>query len=373
MSLAVIARNLAESSATAPERLKYLKDGNKIALYGAGAMGRDVLRALTEWGVAVWCFLDRNAMPGQTVEGYPVLRPDDDVILQHRAAAHLIVCIFNPTTDLGSLYRKLMSDGWHSVTSAVQLYQLFPGLRPQLALDSAECYVGKADEILSVQDLWSDEKSRRFYEALVEFRVTGDYGLLDPPDSLQYFPSDVPPWKTPLRLIDCGAYDGDTLRVLWQLKLPVEAVMAFEPDPVNYSALIAQRDAGQFDYMEISLWPCGVYSRAAQLRFSAGLGVGSRISEEGTEVTQCVALDDCVGRFRPTLVKMDIEGGEYDALMGAVRTIKEYRPGLTVCLYHRPDDLWRIPALIRSWDLGYKFYLRGHACNGYELILYAIQ
>lgn len=85
-----------------------------------------------------------------------------------------------------------------------------------------------------------------------------------------------------------------------------------------------------------------------------------------------MALDDCLSTFAPTLLKMDIEGAEYDAVQGARQMIRQHRPGLAVCVYHHPDDLWRIPLLIRSWDLGYRFYLRTHAFSGFDLVLYAV-
>ncbi len=49
----------------------------------------------------------------------------------------------------------------------------------------------------------------------------------------QYFPTDLPVWKSPLRLMDCGAYDGVTLREILALGIPNEAVAAYEPDETS--------------------------------------------------------------------------------------------------------------------------------------------
>lgn len=96
---------------------------------------------------------------------------------------------------------------------------------------------------------------------------------------------------------------------------------------------------------------------------------------------------------------MDIEGAEYEALLGARDIIFKYRPGLAISLYHRPADLWRIPLLINeiiggrgdikaisecthSTDLkrsckefqnngSYKYFLRSHGFNDFDLIVYA--
>jgi hypothetical protein len=83
-------------------------------------------------------------------------------------------------------------------------------------------------------------------------------------------------------------------------------------------------------------------------------------------------LDDALTGFKPNLIKMDVEGAEYAALLGARRTIEQNRPGLAICLYHSPAHLWQIPALIQSWDLGYRFFLRAHYYNGFDLVMYAV-
>jgi hypothetical protein len=89
-------------------------------------------------------------------------------------------------------------------------------------------------------------------------------------------------------------------------------------------------------------------------------------------VIQCTALDEALPSFGPTVVKMDIEGAEHAALLGAARSIQTHRPGLAICLYHEPAHLWEIPFLIQSWNLSYRMYLRSHCYSGFDLVLYAI-
>jgi len=122
----------------------------------------------------------------------------------------------------------------------------------------------------------------------------------------------------------------------------------------------------------VCAWPCGVGAEATQVRFDAGRGTGSATSATGSQVVQCVALDQALPAFRPNLIKMDIEGAEYDALLGAREMIHRHRPGLAICLYHRPAHLWQIPLLLHDWNLGYRFFLRSHRFNGFDLVLYAM-
>ena len=70
---------------------------------------------------------------------------------------------------------------------------------------------------------------------------------------------------------------------------------------------------------------------------------------------------------------MDIEGAEMDALKGAEQTSREQRPGLAICVYHRPEDLWNIPLYLHEICPDYRFYLRHHAsCYVAETVCYGV-
>jgi len=81
-------------------------------------------------------------------------------------------------------------------------------------------------------------------------------------------------------------------------------------------------------------------------------------------------LDDALPIFRPTVIKMDIEGAEYAAMMGGRRMIEQHRPGLAISVYHQAEHLWTIPLLAQDWLKGGRHYLRMHAHNAFELIYY---
>jgi hypothetical protein len=69
---------------------------------------------------------------------------------------------------------------------------------------------------------------------------------------------------------------------------------------------------------------------------------------------------------------MDIEGAEYDALLGATTIIKRDRPVLAICVYHTQSDIWRIPLLIRSIDPTYSLFLRSYDGDGLQTVVYAV-
>lgn len=80
-----------------------------------------------------------------------------------------------------------------------------------------------------------------------------------------------------------------------------------------------------------------------------------------TVTADTVRLDDVLGDRRITLLKMDIEGAEKAALEGAEKLIKSQRPKLAVCVYHRIEDLWEIPIMLKNWVPEYSISIRHHA------------
>lgn len=58
-------------------------------------------------------------------------------------------------------------------------------------------------------------------------------------------------------------------------------------------------------------------------------------------------------------VKMDIEGAEIEALLGAKKLIANHKPKMAICVYHDYSHLQRIRKIIRSMTDDYKFETLG--------------
>jgi hypothetical protein len=68
---------------------------------------------------------------------------------------------------------------------------------------------------------------------------------------------------------------------------------------------------------------------------------------------KAVALDDFCAELalHPSLLKMDVEGSEFDVLTGAKETINRCRPDLLIELHHFDGNLGanRVPGLLTGW------------------------
>jgi hypothetical protein len=87
-----------------------------------------------------------------------------------------------------------------------------------------------------------------------------------------------------------------------------------------------------------------------------------------------LSIDDLVEREKLDhldFIKMDIEGSELAALMGAEQSIRRFRPKLAICVYHRLRDFWEIPQWIDGLGLGYRFHLRHFTIHLEETVLFA--
>ena len=175
-----------------------------------------------------------------------------------------------------------------------------------------------------------------------------------------------------MRLIDGGAFTGDSLALFLANGAELEAVAAFEPDPANYKQLCAEIAKSLPRLGEAIAVPCGLGAKTEMLSFRAGAGAASAIGSEGEINIQVVALDDVLPSFAPTFLKLDIEGAEPLALNGAAKLIRRFRPRLAVCVYHEPQHLWTIPRLIREIEPSYRIALRYHQFNGFDVVAYAL-
>jgi FkbM family methyltransferase len=209
---------------------------------------------------------------------------------------------------------------------------------------------------------------------VLELRLFWNLGLLRQPDTeYQYFPLDLPPPRSPMRIIDGGAFIGDSLQCFLSHNHQIEAVAAFEPDPVNFRRLcqFAQqnREAIPFPIM----FPCGLADETIMQRFSSDGGTTSRLTDDGDSLIQLISIDEAIPSFDPTLIKLDVEGAEIAALKGAAKTIRRSQPDLAVCVYHSADHLWRVPLLMHEFVPKHQLALRYHQFNGFEVVAYAFR
>lgn len=97
---------------------------------------------------------------------------------------------------------------------------------------------------------------------------------------------------------------------------------------------------------------CDVKGKVSQDTGKDGSPLSScdKVTEQDTgKRIEMVRLDDDISE-KVTLIKMDIEGAEQDALLGSIRHIREEKPKLLISVYHINEDIWKILRMIIDMD-----------------------
>jgi FkbM family methyltransferase len=373
---------LAEAPDDARERERTAFDreidpfGRSIVLFGAGNMGRRILARLREDGVEPHALADNNpALWGKTIDGLPVLRPEDAAARFGRSAA-FIVTICNVWHNFPDTRAQLQGLGCAKVLSVLSFrWKHHDRFLPHYRDDLPHKVLAHAAAIRRVFSLWDDEPSRREFVAQIQWQLTGNYDDLTPPAGRDaYFDEAFFALKPDEVVVDCGAFDGDTLRTFLRYRdLAFARYFALEPDPDTFAKLKTMAEALPDEVRaRIQVLPYAVGGRRGRVRFAAEGSLGSAISAHGEIEVEQVTLDELSREPAPTFVKMDIEGAEIDALNGARRLITEGKTAFAACVYHAQDHLWSIPLLISGINPRLRYYLRPYMPEGWDSVCYAI-
>jgi FkbM family methyltransferase len=298
------------------------------------------------------------------VEGVQVFSPAV-AAERWRGDAVFVVAIFHPLGANGMEARlaELRALGIQRVTTFLPLAWTLEKVLPHYGADLPSRILLHAEELKRVARLWGDETSRGVFRQQLAWRLRGDFSGTPEPSPEQYFPRDlVRPYEAEA-FVDGGAFDGDTLRAApW----PLARVWAIEPDPVNIAKLKSHQRAG------LVICETALGGESGSMRFNAAGTMASARASDGSVEVRISTLDGLLAKETPTFIKLDVEGDELAALEGGKNLLARTKPTVAVCLYHRPEDLWTIPLFLHKLLPDHRFFLRVHALDGFELVVYAL-
>jgi len=327
---------------------------SEVYIFGAGTNGELCLKTCHEHGVAVKGILD-NYSSRPNLNGAAVLRPG-------QADKDISVVVTSPTACM-DIMNQLDWLGFSDVMNLSQ-FKHDLGIEPEWRRDLRE----NRDSYKWLRERLGDDESRRVFDAVVKFRETLETSYLAGVQtdlSEQWFdPEFFTPG--PHVFVDGGAYDGDT--ALEFIRRCPEYLQLHLFEPSHELAEQAKKKFSDNEYVRIFGSGLSDVLESCRLQ-NAGLPSGS-ISEKG-ESAHLVPLDSVFFLPAPTFIKLDVEGSEKKAILGAEQTIRKHRPMLAIAVYHRPEDLWEIP-LILSTLQDYKFYLRHYTQFYHETVLYCL-
>jgi FkbM family methyltransferase len=357
---------------------------NRCVLFGAGTLGRRAVILLRELGIEPLAIADTN--PARWGQPLDPADPNTLTVLSPAAAASqfgafaiFFVTIWNDFHWFTSTAAKLRALGCTAISTYAPIFWRFGPRFMDLRLlnEPPHLLYQQLSEVLAAEPLFADAESLTLYRANILWRALGDASHFPypapqntyfPPDLFHHIPSEV--------LVDCGAFDGDTLREMLALTGDdFAAVHAIEADTVSAArlhAFLATLPAATA--AKVRPHAVAVGAERCTLRFAMSGTATSTASGNHADAIEvpCLPLDELLAGQAVTFIKMDIEGAEFDALRGARTLIERDAPVLAICVYHTQSDIWRIPLLLHSLSPGYQFFLRTYDGDGFQTVLYAV-
>ncbi|MCH5200172.1 MAG: FkbM family methyltransferase [Oscillospiraceae bacterium] len=350
---------------------KRLSETDKpIIMYGMGDGAEKIMAVFGRLGIKPAAFMaSDDFVRGQSFLGYQVHKLSE---IQEMYGDFVIVVCF------GSSLPPVM-DRLYELDGQYELYAPDVPVAGEGLFDE-EYLEANADKLQKVKRLLADEQSRKVLEDIISYKLTGDIKLLkecETPTDEGWSLLNIGKQET---YVDLGAYNGDTVDKFLRLtNKEFEHIYAVEPDSRSFNRMVRRNYAlgrGIFHPINAVAWN---EDTTLQFRQSGGRSStamrenGSRYGRGRVVPVQAMRVDTLLEGKKATLLKLDVEGSEREALEGARETIAKYRPKLILSVYHRTEDLLELPLKIHDMHSGYRLYLRHHPyIPAWDVELYCI-
>ncbi len=341
---------------------------NEIILYGFGGLGRKFFNYIQNKDFKIISILDNGKM-GQFYDQIEIENP----ALTKIKHIPVVITILNEYVNIYEVKEYLLELGFeevYTIFEAIQKFELYDFehlfLKHPITLKESL----DKDTINNIKNLLSDEQSKEIFEAIVDFRQTFDYKLInDFYDDNMYLPdvimAEVLKRKT-INVLDLGACYGDLIDIFSNKNLEIDNYYAFEPDSSN---LLKLRSKIIDNNINGCIFPIGVGNFDGLIGFNSGAGTGCNIDENSENKIMVSKVDSTI-MSKIDFIKMDIEGFENEALEGMQNLLFRNKPILAISIYHKPLDFINIPlSLSKEYR---QFFIGVHRKFGLDTVLYAI-
>ncbi len=324
------------------ELWQYLKTADKpIVLYGMGNGADKIINVLEKYDIQISGvfasdgFVREKLFHGHKISSYGQLKEKyGDMIV--------LLCFGSSLPDVIDNILKIASE-----------QELYAPEVPVIGggLFTKDYYESHIEEFKFIHSRLADDISKKTFENIIKYKISGKIGYIL---ECQVLPQE--PYHSFLNLenesfIDLGAYNGDTVKEFIENCGDYKEITAVEPDLKTFKKL----QNNTLSYRNISLVNACVSDSCGMLPFNMKGGRNSSLGDDG-QLLNSITVDSL--NQNATFIKMDVEGEEVNAILGAKQTILSHKPKMLISAYHRTDDFIKIPqAVLRIRD-DYKIYLR---------------
>lgn len=329
---------------------EYLSATRKtVVMYGMGNGADKILAVCERYGIEIADFFASDGfVRGHSFHGKTVL--SYSAVKEKYGAENIIILLSfgSSLPDVLALFDR--------VDSECEMYAPDVPVCGDL-LFNMEFFNAHRREIEEVYSLLADEESRRIYENVIKYKLSGKISYLRAAESdrEEVFGSLLGKIES---AADLGAYNGDTVRELIKYRPDIKRIYAVEPDRRNFRKL-SDYIAAIEGCPTVTAVHGAAWSEPTTLTFADSGNRNSGAFAKGKQIeVAAVTLDGILGGEGVDYVKYDVEGAEKEALTGSANTIKKYSPTLLVSAYHRSEDIFALPLQIKEMNPRYRLYMR---------------
>ena len=340
-----------------------------VVMYGMGNGADKIIAVCEKYGVQISDFFASDGfVRGHSFHGKTVISYSDMKKRYEGQNPIVLLSFASALPDVMALFKR--------VGEECELYAPDVPVFGE-TLFTMEFFEENRERFERVYGLLADGESKRIYENIIRYKLTGDIRYLWNSESNKASVyKDILDCDNIKSYLDLGAYNGDTVREMISYNPRLEKVIALEPDARNFRKLTEYAQTTDIDIKCIN---SGAWNECTTLLFDASGNRNAGVVTQGNIVSRIkeasvVSVDSVLDGERVDYIKYDVEGSEREALLGSAQTIRIHSPKLLVSLYHRSEDIFALPELVKELNSDYSLYLRRFPyIPAWDLNLYAIK
>lgn len=254
---------------------------------------------------------------------------------------------------------------WESINNLKNVFDFNKKVKVNLTNSSRDRYYTNLNTLGFNVELFAAPRTILTQFLLKQYEYTTEDNI-----SIGVQPGDI--------VIDGGACWGETTIFFANQVTESGKIFSFEFIPGNIELLNKNIELNPKLRKRIELLKNPLWFESNVKMYFQDRGPASRVSlgdfNESENETYSLTIDDLCEQKKlekVDFIKMDIEGAEQNAIKGAEKTIKKFKPKLAISIYHSMDDFANIIHLINGYNVGYKFYLNHFTIYSEETVLFA--
>lgn len=340
-----------------------------VVLYGVGFFGAVIARSFKENKIAVKCFCDSKKRGIDSETQLNIISPDE--LVDKYSDANVVISVANPSTEK-AVYDTVVSLGFPSdrIFRFNEAYMFIKKSRVETVSLSLEEFADLEDGYRRAYEMFSDDNSKKIIkETIYSYLFHELFEYEEPKNS--YFPEQLILSEHEV-FVDGGLYTGDTSEeFIRRTNEKYKRIVGFDIDENNLSS--ARKNLEHFSNVDII--SKGLWNKAASMHAELGIMAGSNIKDSAESIVELVSLDDFFSSYNeddyPSFIKLDVEGSEKEAILGAADIIRNKKPKLAICVYHKPEDIFVLPELVKQLNPEYKLFLKKYSPYIWDTVMYA--